>query len=160
MNLDYNILLLLAGLGNMAIALLHIIMIFLGAAAYQYFDAGEKMVRMAESGSPVPAIITSGITAVFALFGTYALSGAGIIQPFPFLEPVLIGIGVIFTLRGLAVAYFLYLLITSGQMEFMKETIFSLVALIIGLFYLVGVNQLVNGNFQHLFSISQYYSTV
>ncbi len=139
MGLGDNSLLFAAGLGSLMIALLHIVIIYLGPPAYRYFGAGEKMARMAENGSLYPTLLTSGITLVFIVFAIYAFSGAEIIKPLPFLRLVLIGIGTIFTLRGLAVTYFVYLVMTSGHLDLVKDMAFSLVSLTIGLFYLGGV---------------------
>ncbi|HJY64385.1 MAG TPA: hypothetical protein VJ455_09530, partial [Ignavibacteria bacterium] len=78
---------------------------------------------------------------VFALFGFYALSGAGIIKRLPLLRSGLVIIGVLFTLRGLFLV--LELLINAGILQGSmiiptRELVSSSVSLIIGLFYLIG----------------------
>lgn len=45
-------------------ALLQVGCTFFGAPWYRFFGAGEKMARMAEAGSPVPAMVTAGIAGV------------------------------------------------------------------------------------------------
>jgi hypothetical protein len=94
---------------------------------------------MAETGSFFPSLVTSGITFVFIAFALYAFAGSGIIPPLPLMKPVLTLIGAIFGLRGLAVLYFIYLFVGKGEAEYLKDILFSLVSLTIGLLYLAGV---------------------
>ncbi len=95
----------LCALINTAIAILHIIIIFVGARAYSYFGAGEWMASQALQGSPVPALITSGVTAVFLGFAAYNLAGAGKIR-LPLVRLALFGITAVYLLRGLIVLTF------------------------------------------------------
>ncbi len=82
-------------------ALLHFVIIFVGAPAYRYFGAGERMAVRDERGDPLPAVITAGLTLVFAIWAGYAFSGAGLIRRLPFLRAVLSSVGIVYTLRGL-----------------------------------------------------------
>ncbi len=133
-----NPLLTAAGLASMAIAILHLAIIFYGAPGYRYFGAGEKMVSLAENGSFVPGFVTWGITIVFTVFGLYAFSGAELLSPLPFLQIVLFGIGTIYTLRGLFVIYEIFtMLVFKSDTEF-KRIMFSLVSFLVGVFYLFG----------------------
>ncbi len=127
-----------AGSANMIIALLHLVVIFVGAPGYRYFGAGEDIARMAEAGSILPALLTLVLVSVFIFFAIYAFSGGKIIRPLPFLKPFLYLIGTIYTLRGLFIIYNLYWLIVSLSASTIKELVFSLVALGIGLLYLAG----------------------
>ncbi len=43
---------------------------------------------------------------VFVIFGLYGISGAGAIRRLPFQRLVLLGIGLIFALRGIVFSYF------------------------------------------------------
>lgn len=88
---------------NVAIAVLHIAIIFIGESAYRYFGAGEKMADMAAQGSPIPALVTGGVTAVFFVFAAYNLAGAGYFN-LPMTMLALAGIAAIFLLRGAVVA--------------------------------------------------------
>jgi len=83
-------------------ALLHLGCIFFGPSWYRFFGAGERMAQLSASGSPAPTIITSGISAVLALWALYALSGAGIIPRLPLVRLALCGITGIYLLRGFA----------------------------------------------------------
>ena len=128
----------LGGILSFAVALLHVIIIFVGASAYRYFGAGEDMATAAESGSAFPALLTFVLTAVFAIWGFYGLSGAGVIRRLPLLKIALLLIGAVYTLRGVVVLQQLFQIATSSAEVAPREIVFSLVSLIIGLAYLIG----------------------
>ncbi len=79
---------------NFGIALLHLVIIVVGVPGYLYFGAAELAIT-ASQGSPMPALVTFGLTLIFAGFGLYALSGAGVIRRLPLLT---VGLIFIFTL--------------------------------------------------------------
>lgn len=83
-------------------ALLHLAVIAGGPDWYRYFGAGEEMARLADRGSPKPALITLAIAAVLAAWSAYALSGAGLIRRLPLLRTALLLISTVYLLRGLA----------------------------------------------------------
>ncbi len=128
----------LGGILSFAIAFLHVVIIFIGAPAYRYFGAGEDMATAAESGSAFPALLTLFLVAIFAIWGFYGLSGAGIIRRLPLLKIALILIGAVYTLRGVAVFQQLFQIATSSVEVAPREIVFSLVSLVIGLAYLIG----------------------
>ena len=130
--------LILGGILSLAVALVHVIIIFIGAPAYRYFSAGEDMAKAAELGSVFPAVLTLVLAAVFAIWGFYGLSGAGIIRRLPLLKIALILIGAIYTIRGVAVFLQLFQIVTSSAEVAPREIMFSLVSLVIGLAYLIG----------------------
>lgn len=130
------------GILSFAVALLHIAIIFIGAPAYRYFGAGEDMATAAESGSAVPAVLTLVLAAIFAIWGFYGLSGAGVIRQLPLLKITLILIGAIYTLRGFAVVQQLFQIATSSLAVAPREIVFSVVSLIIGLAYLTGTRSM------------------
>ncbi len=138
MEKENNRFLFTAGMASLIIAILHAVMIYVGPEAYRFFEAGEDMVRMANEGSWIPPAVTTGLIGIFTIFALYAFSGGRILKPLPFLRPILFLIGLIFTLRGLAVFYFLYMLIASTEPEMLKNLVFSLVSLLVGLLYLTG----------------------
>jgi hypothetical protein len=130
-----NLFLLVAATVTFIIALLHAGMIFVGAPAYDFFRAGPEMTEMALNGSIIPALVTSGVILFLLLFAGYALSGSGLIRPFPLLKWVLPAIGILFLLRGSV----LILQIPGHFPESeMRDIVFSVVALLIGLCYLFG----------------------
>jgi hypothetical protein len=126
----------LAATASFAIALLHLVIIFMGPEAYAYFGAVD-LGALKDQGSRVPDLITLGLVAVFSLFGLYALSGAGMIRRLPLLRTGIIAIGSIYTLRGLV--FFLDLVrFVQGAGYPLRQTVFSAVALGTGLAYLIG----------------------
>jgi putative oxidoreductase len=122
------------------IAALHIVIIFIGAEGYRYFGAGEEMATMANAGSPIPALVTAGITIIFVLFGFYALSGARLIKKLVWLKFMLTLITGIYLLRGLG--FFIEVLGIIYQYEVpVRHAVFSLVSLITGLIHLIGLRK-------------------
>jgi len=102
-----------------------------------YFGAPKELV------SNVPMLYVTGLIAavIFGVFGLYAMAGAGYIRSLPLLRFGLLGIGGVYTLRGLLVIPLL--LIMTGILQ-SSEAIppqglaSSLVSLFIGILYLVG----------------------
>ncbi|MCG8528161.1 MAG: hypothetical protein MI748_17405 [Opitutales bacterium] len=135
-----------AGVSSLLIALLHVVIIFVGAEGYRYFGAGEEMAQMAERGELYPTIATSIITLIFAIWGLYGLSSAGVIRKLPLLKPALWTIAVIFCLRGLMLIPFLFLLNSPYANELRERPVFtvltSLVSLLLGIGYLSGARKL------------------
>jgi hypothetical protein len=124
---------------SLGIALLHVAIVLVGAPAYAYFGAPD-LAPLAEQGSPVPALLTLTLAALFALWGFYGLSGAGIVGRLPLLGPSLAAIGCVYTLRGLLLLPELAALVR-GQGPPMRVAVFSAVSLAIGLAYLAGLVQ-------------------
>jgi hypothetical protein len=94
--------LLAGGVLSALAALLHLACIVGGPAWYRFFGAGERMVRLAQRGSPRAAVITACIAAVLALWAAYGFSGAGVIPRLPLLRVGLVVIAAIYLARGLA----------------------------------------------------------
>jgi hypothetical protein len=131
---NMNIWFLLAALGNVAIALLHVYIIKKGEQAYRFFGAGEQMAQAAARGSSLPALVTSGIVLVFAVWGLYALQGAGVGLGLPWAQPILYLIAAIYTLRGLGVV-----LVFSKHPEQVFIVVSSLVSLSMGGLHFLGI---------------------
>lgn len=128
----------LGAIVSFLIALLHIVIIFIGAPAYRYFGAGEEMAALSEKGSFIPMVVTSAIALVFFFFGLYAWSATGRIKRLPFRKVLLIIIAGIYLLRGSG--FFIEVLgITYGYDVPVRHAVFSLVALLTGLTYLFGL---------------------
>jgi hypothetical protein len=100
---DVNRMLALGALLSALAALLHVAVIAGGPAWYRFFGAGERMARMAESGSATPTMVTLGIAAILAIWAAYAASGAGLLRPLPLMTLALVTITAIYVLRGLAI---------------------------------------------------------
>ncbi len=119
---------------NIAIAILHIYVIYAGAPAYRYFGAGEWMATKAEQGSWIPALVTGGVTAVFFLFSYYNLAAARSLAA-PFLFYGLIAIAGIYLLRGAAVLAIPFM----STPVSMFDKVSSFLALGIGLLHCAGL---------------------
>ncbi len=135
--------LMLAAALSFKIALLHVAIVFIGASAYRYFGAGEAMARNAEQGSLQPAAITFFIASVFALFGLYALSGAGVVLRLPLLKTTLATITAIYLLRGFLVFPQVLILAQREVSLWHRDICFSLASLLTGLVHLCGIIALV-----------------
>ncbi len=94
---------LIAGGGlSIAASLLHLACIAGGAAWYRFLGAGERIARMAERDWWRPAPVTLLIAGVLAVWGLYALSGAGLILRLPLLRTVLVLVSGVYLSRALA----------------------------------------------------------
>jgi putative oxidoreductase len=83
--------LLLGGVASFLILFLHLALA-LRPQWYRYFGADE-LAQMHEQGSRFTMLVTLGLALMFALWGAYALAGAGVIGQLPLLRTVLIAIG-------------------------------------------------------------------
>jgi hypothetical protein len=133
---------LVAGAMVLIIALVHLAAIFIGAPAFEYLDAPELAEAMREGRTTIPIALTSAVIVVMLVFGVYTLSGAGLIRPLPRLRMMLGIIGGIFVLRGLAVIWFVYLVVSDSPDAIPREIHFSLVSLAIGVLVLLGRRKL------------------
>jgi hypothetical protein len=119
-----------------AAALLHLGVILGGPDWYRFVGAGEEMARMAEQGSPRPALITTGIAAILAIWAAYAFAGAGLIRRLPLMRTALVAIAAVYLLRGLMLVPILAL--APGKID--SFTLWSsLIVLGYGIVYTVGI---------------------
>lgn len=137
LNRDGKGVLVVAAIASFAVALLHIAIIVVGPAGYRYFGA-PALADAVERGSAVrPALLTFGVALVFALWGAYALSGAGLIRRLPLVRVGLLVIGAIFVARGLSIAPELAALV-QGTIKYPRALVFSGASMFTGLCYLLG----------------------
>lgn len=87
---------------SVAAAVAHLACIALGAPAYRFMGAGEKMARAAEAGSVRPALLTLLLAGMLFLWAAYALSGAGVIGRLPLTKLALPAICVVYLARAVA----------------------------------------------------------
>ena len=127
-----------AGICSVAVAVLHVVVIVVGAQAYRYFGAGEQLAGLAEHGSPIPALVTAGIVVVFAVFGWYGFAGAGLGARPPALRWALVCVSGIALARGLPVVPQVAVLATHPSPVAQREVVFSSASLLLGLLYAVG----------------------
>lgn len=92
--------LVIGGALSAAAAVAHLVCIVVGAPAYRLMGAGERMARGAEAGKLLPMIATLAIAAVLGTWALYALAGAGVIAPLPFMKAALTAISVVYLGRA------------------------------------------------------------
>ncbi len=102
-----------------------------------YFGAGTEIV----SRPWLLCLVGYPVAVLFAVFGFYALSGAGRIRRLPYLPPALVAIVIVFLLRGLIL--FPEILMNAGIIPVVgqiaaRHMISSGVSLLIGMVYLAG----------------------
>lgn len=97
-----SILLLLAAAACAVAALLHLACIPWGAAGYRFLGAGEAVVNAVAAGDWRPHASAVAVATLLAVAAAYALSGAGMLAPLPFLRPVLFGIVALLLARAAA----------------------------------------------------------
>jgi len=133
----HNIFLLIAGILSLAVAVFQAVISFVPAWS-AYFGSGDTL------ASNPTLLLTAGmiVTILFAIAGLYGLSGAGVIRRLPLLRTGLIVITLVYIYRG--TLFIPQFLITIGSMPSpepmpLQYLLSSLVALIIGLLYLIGL---------------------
>lgn len=130
--------LLLGGVLNFGIAILHVVIIVVGAPAYLYFGV-EALAQLASANSPLPALLTSLAAIGFSVCGAYALAGAGRLR-LPFARAACVVISALYLLRGSIVFLDIWRLMRGADYP-LRQTLFSAVALVIGLIFAVGLRR-------------------
>lgn len=129
--------LILAGAGSFLIAVLHLLVIFVGAPAYIYFGA-VRLAELTQQFSWYPPVITGTIALAFFVSAVYAFRGAGVFhRHLPAVRPVLIAIGGIYTLRGLVLVADIARLARDVGYP-VRQAVLSAISLALGILYLVG----------------------
>jgi hypothetical protein len=131
-------------MGNAKIILVIAGVLSLAVAAFQIF-LGFSPEASAYLGGPTdqPLLLVASLVvgSIFAVWGLYGLSGAGVIRRLPLLRLGLIVIGGIYTLRGISLILMLLVMagIIAGPQPIPPQAfISSLVSFVIGIAYLVG----------------------
>ncbi len=94
--------LLIGGSLSAAAAVAHLVCIAVGAPAYRFLGAGERMARAVEAGKLRPTLITLAVAGVLFVWAAYALAGAGLIDGLPFVKLVLPAICAVYLGRAVA----------------------------------------------------------
>jgi hypothetical protein len=129
--------------GSFGIAMLHVAIALVGGDAYAYFGAAD-LARADAVGSIMPALLTVGAAAVFALFGAYALAAVRPgrpILPVRWLPWPVLGLRVItaiYLLRGGVLITQSYLRLQGEEVP-ARLFVFSAVALALGVLQLWGI---------------------
>jgi hypothetical protein len=124
----------LGGMASLFVAVLHVILA-IKPQGYRTFGGGE-LAELAKRGSPFVVLVTVGLALMFAIWGAYGFSGAGMIGPLPLLQAVLIAIGVLYMLGSAMLASEFVKSLGSGSA--LRFAAFSAGALTFGLLHLVG----------------------
>lgn len=132
----------LAGLLVALASLAHLVCIALGAQAYRFMGAGERMARAVEAGKIKPTLITLAIASVLLVWALYAFSGAGLAPRLPFTEEALFLISAVFLARAVA---FPVLRPRFPENSTTFWLVSSGICLAIGLLYAVGLAALWSG---------------
>jgi hypothetical protein len=90
----------IGGALSAAVAVAHLACIAIGAPAYRWMGAGERMARAVEAGKLLPTAVTFAIAAMLGLWAAYAFAGAGVIAPLPFMKAALTAIAAVYLGRG------------------------------------------------------------
>ncbi len=126
----------MGGVFSAAAAVAHLACIALGAPAYRFMGAGEKMAQAVEAGKLAPALITLAVASILFIWAAYALAGAGVIEPLPFAKLALPAIGAVYL--GRAVAFPLLKPAFPGNSETFW-IVSSGICLVVGLLHVYGV---------------------
>jgi len=135
---NYNIPLLVGAVLSLIAAFLHFACIFWGANGFRFLGAGKPIISMSAAGHWYPPFIAFVVGTVLAIWALYALSGAGVIFPLPYMRLALLAITAVYLLRALAFPL-LKPAFPDNSTAFWLVT--SAVCLVIGLTHLVGLIQ-------------------
>jgi|GEM_PF-4823391 len=125
----------LGALANVIIALVHLWAISAGPEAYVLLQAPD-LGDLERTGSHYPDFVTGILTLFFLLFALYAYQGWRGVSSLPYPRFVLLAVGAVYFIRGLGFLPQIYLLVVEGMP--LRFLLYSLVAFLIGLLYLVG----------------------
>jgi len=124
----------LGGYINILIAIGHIIGLFWANEMFEITGVGKEMAQHAEIHPSLPYLLTILASIFFLIFGLYGLSADNKFRKLPFLKFGIFVIAAIYIFRGLGELIF----DTINKANTLKETIYSIVALAIGLLFLFG----------------------
>lgn len=130
-----NIMLKLGGYINILIAIAHIFGLFWAKKMFEITGIGNEMAKLDQTHSSLPYLLTIFVAVVFFIFGLYGLSASNKFRKLPFLKPVVFLIAGIYLLRGLGELVFD---LEKQQPNQFLEIIYSLIAVFIGLLFLIG----------------------
>ena len=132
-----NVCLFLAGVLSLGVALFQAVISFVPEWSAA-LGAGDALA----SNPSLLLILGLAVTVLFAIAGLYGLSGAGLIRRLPLLRLGLLVIGAVYTVRGISFIFLFLMalgLLPSPGPAGLSAWLSSLVALVIGLLFLVGL---------------------
>ncbi len=124
----------LGGYLNILIAVGHIVGLIWADKMFELTGIGVEMQGLAQTHYSLPYLLTMFIAIIFFLFGIYGLSADNKFRKMPFLKPIIFLVAGIYLLRGIGELVADSIRGTNSTVE----TIYSLIALIIGLLFLIG----------------------
>lgn len=120
---------------NILIAVGHILGLIWAEQMFEITGIGKEMSELAQTHSSLPYLLTIFVSIVFFIFGLYGLSADNKFRKLPFLKLGIFVIAGIYIFRGIGELIFD---ISQQEAPPMTETIYSLIALGIGLLFLLG----------------------
>jgi len=125
----------LGGYINILIAIAHIVGLFWADKMFEVTGVGNEMTKLAQNHSSLPYLLTLFVSVVFFIFGLYGLSASNKFREMPFLKLVVFTIAGIYLLRGIEELIFD---LERQQANQFWEITYSLIAVFIGLLFLIG----------------------
>ena len=125
----------LGGYTNIVIAIAHIIGLLWANKMFEITGIGNEMTDLAQIHSILPYLLTIFVAIVFFMFGVYGLSAANKFRRLPFIKPVIFLIAGVYLLRGMGELIFD---LEKQQANQFLEITYSLIAVFIGLLFLIG----------------------
>lgn len=125
----------LGGYINILIAIAHIIGLFWAEQMFEVTGVGKEMNELTDIHNSLPYLLTIFVSIMFLLFGLYGLSADEKIRKLPLLKFGIFAIAGIYIFRGLGELIFN---MSGQQANPLTETVYSIVALLIGLIFLIG----------------------
>ena len=125
----------LSGYINIIIAIAHIIGLFWADRMFEVTGIGKEMIKLAKHHSSLPYLVTILVSIVFFIFGLYGLAADNKFRRLPFLKPAIFTIAGIYLLRGIGELFFD---MEKQQANQFLEVTYSLIAVFIGLLFLLG----------------------
>ena len=125
----------LGGYINIIIAVAHIVGLIWADQMFEVTGIGKEMLELSEVHVSLPYLMTVFVAIVFFIFGLYGLSAANKFRKLPFLKLGIFAIAGIYIFRGLGELIFD---MTMQEASPLAETTYSLIALAIGLIFLIG----------------------
>ena len=124
----------IGGYINIIISVLHIVGLLWADRMFEVTGIGKEMTELGQVHLLLPYLLTIFVAVVFFIFGLYGLSADNKFKKLPFLKTVIFLISGIYLLRGLGELVVYNIHGTNSTVE----TIYSLIALSVGLLFLFG----------------------
>lgn len=125
----------LGGIINIIIAIAHIFGLLWADQMFKVTGIGNEMAHLSKIHESLPFLLTFIVAIVFFVFGLYAFSAIGKIKKMPFLKLGVFGISAIYLFRGIGELAYNF---TQQNKPSILETTYSLIAIGIGLIFLLG----------------------